>query len=235
VTRLAEEKLAVRTANELERRIMQNRWQPGAVIGSEAQLLEEFGVSRAVLREAMLLLEQRQIAVRRRGNGGGVRVRRPDPSGLTRAVSLLLEFDGVAPEQIMETRILLEQRCVQEAVRRADLEDLGGLTQLAREGLKLKGEAARRQMGDFHLRLAKISGNPVWALFTQVLIQVAVDLIGRSGAIPSDRDIRKQFEELVHAAQTLIDLIAALEDNDDVQNVYANFEVSDDALAKFAA
>ena len=35
--------------------------------------------------------------------------------------------------------------------------------------------------------------------------------------------------------KTLIDLIAALEDNDDVQNVYANFEVSDDALAKFAA
>jgi transcriptional/translational regulatory protein YebC/TACO1 len=28
---------------------------------------------------------------------------------------------------------------------------------------------------------------------------------------------------------------SALEDNDDVQNVYANFEVSDDALAKFAA
>jgi YebC/PmpR family DNA-binding regulatory protein len=37
------------------------------------------------------------------------------------------------------------------------------------------------------------------------------------------------------AAQTMLDLIAALEDNDDVQNVYANFEVSDDALAKFAA
>ena len=37
------------------------------------------------------------------------------------------------------------------------------------------------------------------------------------------------------AAQTLLDLIAGLEDNDDVQNVYANFEVSDDALAKFAA
>ncbi len=36
-------------------------------------------------------------------------------------------------------------------------------------------------------------------------------------------------------AQTLLDLISALEDNDDVQNVYANFELSDDALAKFAA
>ena len=35
--------------------------------------------------------------------------------------------------------------------------------------------------------------------------------------------------------QALFTLIAALEDNDDVQNVYANFEASDDALAKFAA
>ena len=34
---------------------------------------------------------------------------------------------------------------------------------------------------------------------------------------------------------TLLTLIAVLEDNDDVQNVYANFEASDDALAKFAA
>lgn len=37
------------------------------------------------------------------------------------------------------------------------------------------------------------------------------------------------------AVQNLLDMIAALEDNDDVQNVYANFEVSDAALAKFAA
>ncbi|MEL6373559.1 MAG: YebC/PmpR family DNA-binding transcriptional regulator [Pseudomonadota bacterium] len=33
-------------------------------------------------------------------------------------------------------------------------------------------------------------------------------------------------------AATLLKLVAALEDDDDVQNVYANFEVSDDVLAK---
>jgi len=36
-------------------------------------------------------------------------------------------------------------------------------------------------------------------------------------------------------AETMLDMIAALEDNDDVQNVYANFEMSDETLAKFAA
>jgi len=37
------------------------------------------------------------------------------------------------------------------------------------------------------------------------------------------------------SAETLFKLMEALEDNDDVQNVTANFEVSDDALARFNA
>jgi YebC/PmpR family DNA-binding regulatory protein len=36
-------------------------------------------------------------------------------------------------------------------------------------------------------------------------------------------------------AETLMKLIAALEDDDDVQNVYANFEISDDVLARLTA
>ena len=36
-------------------------------------------------------------------------------------------------------------------------------------------------------------------------------------------------------AQTLIKLIDTLEDNDDVQNVYANFEISDEIADKLSA
>ena len=35
--------------------------------------------------------------------------------------------------------------------------------------------------------------------------------------------------------QTLMKLISGLEDDDDVQNVFANFEASDEDMAKFAA
>ncbi|MGH8735572.1 MAG: YebC/PmpR family DNA-binding transcriptional regulator, partial [Burkholderiales bacterium] len=35
--------------------------------------------------------------------------------------------------------------------------------------------------------------------------------------------------------QTLLDLIEALEDNDDVQNVYANYEIPDALMQKLAA
>ena len=36
-------------------------------------------------------------------------------------------------------------------------------------------------------------------------------------------------------AQTILKMIAALEDDDDVQNVYANFEISDEVLKKLTA
>ena len=34
------------------------------------------------------------------------------------------------------------------------------------------------------------------------------------------------------SAETMLKLMDALEDNDDVQNVYANFDISEDELAK---
>ena len=36
-------------------------------------------------------------------------------------------------------------------------------------------------------------------------------------------------------AQSLMKLVATLEDDDDVQNVYANFEVDDETMAKLSA
>ncbi|MGE3231413.1 MAG: YebC/PmpR family DNA-binding transcriptional regulator, partial [Hyphomicrobium sp.] len=36
-------------------------------------------------------------------------------------------------------------------------------------------------------------------------------------------------------AESIMKLIAALEDDDDVQNVFANFEVSEDVLRKLTA
>ena len=37
------------------------------------------------------------------------------------------------------------------------------------------------------------------------------------------------------AGEKILKLVGALEDNDDVQNVYANFEVSDALVAKMGA
>jgi len=200
---VADEKLAVRTADLIERRIIDNGWGGDRVIGSEAQLLEEFGVSRTVLREALLLLDQRQIATRRRGNGGGVLARRPELSVVARAVSLFLECEGVQADQILEARILLEESCVEQAIQNAPPEEKRALTEHARAGLKLSGERATAQMQEFHLRLARLSGSPIWAMFTQVLSQLARDLIARGNRRPSEQQMRAQFQQLVRVAEAI--------------------------------
>ena len=52
--------------------IAEEGWPEGEVVGSEAELLERYGVSRAVFREAVRLLEHLQVARMRRGPGGGL-------------------------------------------------------------------------------------------------------------------------------------------------------------------
>ena len=49
--------------------------------------------------------------------------------------------------------------------------------------------------------------------------------VGASVTVPLDED----------AARATLDLVEALEDNDDVQTVTANFEVSDAVMAKLSA
>ena len=52
--------------------VVLNDWQVGAELGSEADLLRHYDVSRAVFREAVRLLEYFDAAKARRGPGGGL-------------------------------------------------------------------------------------------------------------------------------------------------------------------
>ncbi|WP_062986077.1 GntR family transcriptional regulator [Nocardia anaemiae] len=64
-------KLAEVVAKKLIARIADLRYPVGAIIGSEPELVAELGVSRAVFREAVRLLERDEIGRMRRGPGGG--------------------------------------------------------------------------------------------------------------------------------------------------------------------
>ena len=64
--------LASVIARRLEDEIVARGWPVGEVLGSESELLEYFGVSRAVFREAVRVVENTGAARMRRGPGGGL-------------------------------------------------------------------------------------------------------------------------------------------------------------------
>ncbi len=87
-------------------------WEVGALLGSEASLMERFGVSRAVLREAVRVLEHHQVAAMRRGPGGGLFVTQPDLAAITEAFALCFDRLGVDQDQLAEVRTAVDEAVV---------------------------------------------------------------------------------------------------------------------------
>ena len=61
----------------------------------------------------------------------------------------------------------------------------------------------------------------------------------KAGLAPSSAEIAAIPESSVrlegHAAETMLKLMAALEDHEDVQRVWANFDIDDDVMERFGA
>jgi DNA-binding FadR family transcriptional regulator len=165
-------KLAAQVAELLEQEIIDAGWPVGRVIGSEADLLARLGVSRAILREAIRVLEHHDVAFMRRGPGGGLVVKAPDSAAAVRASALSLGFRNASWEQIFEARSALELRCVEIAAQRIDETGIARL----RASLEAEEEAQRAgEVGshDLHISLAEITGNPAFVLFIDVLTQLS--------------------------------------------------------------
>ena len=109
----ANAKRAAKVADLMIEDVMSMGWPVGQVLGSEAELLERYQVSRAVFREAVRLVEHQQVARTRRGPGGGLVITEPTVGAVTDAVVLYLHRVDATLDEIFEARIVLEQHNVE--------------------------------------------------------------------------------------------------------------------------
>jgi DNA-binding FadR family transcriptional regulator len=197
------DKLGERVARALFLEVTAAGWPVGDFLGSEAELMARFGVSRAVLREAVRLLEHHQIATMRRGPGGGLFVAQPGVDGTVRAVAVLMERGGISATNLFELRRALELTTVELAVKRLDEQ---GEESLFRA---LEVERAAGSLEEFvhvghdlHDVLAGIPRNPVLELLTRVVTQLtrlhAGMPPGRTTP-PSSSDVQRTHEAIVKA------------------------------------
>jgi len=188
-------RLAVTIADTIEKRIIVEGRRVGESIGSETELLAEFGVSRAVLREAMLLLEARQVASVRRGPGGGLVVRRPEASSVADAAARLLEVEGMTSEHLQEARLAIEMIAIELTVRKLDesaIVRLRGFTAPRRSSTKAE---KLDQLRGFHALLGELSGNPVFKLVIGVLVLVAEDFLSTPRSEIPDGEVEQSLSK----------------------------------------
>jgi DNA-binding FadR family transcriptional regulator len=200
-------RLAERVAAALQDDIERARWPVGQVLGSETDLIERYGVSRAILREAVRILEHHGAVRTKRGPNGGLIVAIPDSDAILRSARMILEYDGVTVEQLLEARAVLEVAAVRSAATRDD----PAADRALAEAIQL--EARRGDAADqflvVHHAVAAATGNRLFGLF--------IDVMG--GLVPSrirsDHRTSEGLAELsvtVHRAHEKI--VAAIVDRD---------------------
>ncbi|MCT9075592.1 FadR/GntR family transcriptional regulator [Streptomyces fulvoviolaceus] len=201
-------KLAAQTAQRIEATVIRQGWPVGESLGSEVDLRERLGVSRAVLREAVRLVEHHQVARMRRGPNGGLIVCAPDAGPATRAMVIYLEFVGTSVTDLLQARQLLEPIAAGLAADRITEE---GITTLR---ATLEGELAHwddpsvHSQDPLHPVLGKLSGNPVLHLFIDVLTRLTARYAHTSRRI-SKAEMHAAKETSHQAHKAVVDAVVS--------------------------
>jgi GntR family transcriptional regulator, sialic acid-inducible nan operon repressor len=163
--RVERKTLSEQVAERLEAEILEGRLGENDQLPSERELMEQFGVGRPAVREALFHLQQLGlIAI---NSGTRARVIRPTAeavmarlSGVTR--QLLSKPDG--QQYFQEARAMFEISLARYAACHADEEDMERLRAALQANRDAIGDEARfkRADNDFHGVLASIGRNPIF-------------------------------------------------------------------------
>jgi DNA-binding FadR family transcriptional regulator len=104
------------------RDIVEHGLQSGDRLPLEAEMVEQYGVSRESLREALRLLEAQGIVSIRRGPGGGPVVGTASSMNLARTMTLYFQLAGATYEELLEAWRMLEPLAADLAARNPDRE-----------------------------------------------------------------------------------------------------------------
>jgi GntR family transcriptional repressor for pyruvate dehydrogenase complex len=142
---------------------------------SEQELSGRFNVSRTVVREALKVLKERGLIQPR--NGEGSYISRPKTDTISSAINRLVQMDNISNEEIHGIRVILETAAVRLAAIHARPEDLEHL-EYALQQMSIRPLTAEKRIqadSDFHITIARASGNKLLELFVEVMTMLLRD------------------------------------------------------------
>lgn len=184
-------KLYEEVAGRIEEMIHAGRFTPGDQLPSEKEIMEELGVGRSTVREAMLSLRKMGLVTVR--SGERARVTTPTPNVLVAELSgaarLLLAQEG-GIEQFQEARALFEVGLARLAAKRATDEDIANLKAALEKNRLSTGDhqAFNRTDVAFHYVIASIPRNPIFTSMHRAVSEWLTEQRTISGRTPDAFD-----------------------------------------------
>ncbi|QRY42664.1 FadR family transcriptional regulator [Mycolicibacterium boenickei] len=200
-------------ARQLRRRIIRGELVEGELLPTEAQLIEQFGVSRPTLREAIRVLESESLVVVKRGSRGGIEVSIPRVQNAAHYAGLLLEYRRATTADVFVAAAAIEGPCVAMLARNRTAEDLEGLRNAIADERRLSEQPAAllEQQNDFHRVLIEMAGNQTLMVLSEVLryiIEIATERyvndpgLGGPDTLPSANAATRTHQKIVYLIES---------------------------------
>lgn len=202
-----EKKMAESLAGRIHDDIVAEGRSVGEVVGTEADFVARYGVSRSTFREAVRILEHYSVARMRRGPGGGLVVLEPDPTSSMRMVVLYLGYRGVTVEHLRAVRDVVELGCLTVVMRSAPVDRSDLVPDRPRGGATADSVALRDRIG-------VLTGDGVLVLLRSVLAVLWDEFGGEPHHLEpcrstgAESDVHDQLGSIVDAMATGDEVLA---------------------------
>lgn len=189
-------KLAHVIAEQLRADIAAGRIRPGDTLPPEAQLLDQFGISRPTLREALRVLEAETLIQLGRGSRTGAKVLGPSVEAIAQRSALYLAVEGATLGEVHQVRLLLEPQLAALLARRQKRDFVRVLQEcVERQAAALQVPdyaAVLEAINEFHDLLIGFSENRALNLVAGILHEISTRLHPRV-LLAGDRRSQRQL------------------------------------------
>lgn len=167
-------KLAEVIAAHIREEIRSGTLTIGDRLPPERDLIEQLGVSRATVREALMLLESDGFVAVRAGRHGGAYVTRPKIERLATILDAILSVEKTTTDELLEARAVMEPLAVRLAATRATPEDLARIKECVDRAADNRDnpEIIAEESARFHVLVAEATGNGVISALTATTQQL---------------------------------------------------------------
>lgn len=172
IKRIEKRKVSGEIVAEIKRLISDGVFQPEEKLPSETELSNQFGVSRASVREALSMLAAAEILETRQGQG--TFVRHVQVGNYIHPLALSIVTEEKQTLQLLEMRQVVEAGTVEFAAIRRNENDIKDIKQsvLDIEAQLESGESEMEADFNFHMAVAAASKNPLLIKSIENIAQV---------------------------------------------------------------
>ena len=154
------DKISDHVIDQIRDGILSGKFKAGEFLGSEKNLLADFSVSKASIREALRVLEVMGLVEIRAGVSGGIFVAEVDEKATIYNIINILHHKSPSPSEITMIRYILEPIVARIAAEKINQKDIEKLKNIITGRVGFPRATHPREIG-FHCYLPRVTRSPL--------------------------------------------------------------------------